>query len=96
MYASPRAVHEELGRRVRIATVGSIIAAEIEQLAGQPQEAVSILRWAYETVNEMGAMSATATIAGFFGQMRLLSTVKSARRRSWRGSPRSTRPQATS
>lgn len=66
MFAHARDVHEELGRRVRIATVGSILAAEIEQLAGQPQEAVSILRWAYETVNEMGAMSATATIAGFF------------------------------
>jgi ATP/maltotriose-dependent transcriptional regulator MalT len=66
MFARAREVHEELGRRFRLATVASILAAEIEQLAGQPEEAVSILRWAYETVNEMGAMSATATIAGFF------------------------------
>jgi ATP/maltotriose-dependent transcriptional regulator MalT len=66
MYSAARAIHEELGRRFRIATVASPIAAEIEQLAGQPDEAVSILRWAYDTVNEMGAMGATATIAGFY------------------------------
>jgi tetratricopeptide (TPR) repeat protein len=66
MYSHAREIHEELGRRFRIATVASLISADIEQLAGQPDEAASILRWAYDTVNEMGAMSATATIAGFF------------------------------
>ena len=66
MYSQARSVHEELGRHFRVATVASLIAAEIEQLADQPEEAVSILRWSYDTVREMGAMSATATIAGFF------------------------------
>jgi tetratricopeptide (TPR) repeat protein len=65
LYSSARAVHEELGRHFRIATVASIINAEIEQLAGQPGEAVSVLRWAYDTVSEMGAMGATATVAAF-------------------------------
>ena len=65
LYSGARGIHEELGRRFRIATVGSILAAEIEELAGQPAEAVSILGWAYDTVREMGAMSATATVAAF-------------------------------
>ncbi len=66
MYSQARSIHEELGRRFRVVTVAALIAAEIEQLADQPEEAVSILRWSYDTVREMGAMSATATIAGFF------------------------------
>jgi tetratricopeptide (TPR) repeat protein len=65
-YANAREIHEELGRRFRIATVASLIAADIEQLAGKTDEAAAILRWSYETVNEMGAMSPTATIAGFY------------------------------
>jgi predicted ATPase len=65
LYSQARAIHEELGRRFRVATVGSMLAAEIEQLAGQTGEAVSILSWAYDTVREMGAMSATATVAAF-------------------------------
>jgi class 3 adenylate cyclase/tetratricopeptide (TPR) repeat protein len=65
LYGNARAVHEELGRHFRIATVASMIDAEIEQLAGQPGDAVSVLRWAYDTVREMGAMSATATLAAF-------------------------------
>jgi class 3 adenylate cyclase/tetratricopeptide (TPR) repeat protein len=65
LYSHARAVHEELGRRFRVATVASLIAADIEHLAGEPREAASILQWAYDTVREMGAMSATATIAGF-------------------------------
>ena len=66
MYSQARSIHEELGRHFRVATVASLIAAEIEQLADQPDEAVSILRWSFDTVRQMGAMSATATIAGFF------------------------------
>jgi ATP/maltotriose-dependent transcriptional regulator MalT len=65
MYSKARAVHEELGRHFRIATVASIIDAEIAQLAGQPGDAVSVLRWAYDTVRDMGAMGATATVAAF-------------------------------
>jgi class 3 adenylate cyclase/tetratricopeptide (TPR) repeat protein len=65
-YSHAREIHEELGRRFRIATLGSLIAADIEQLAGRTDEAAAILRWAYETVNEMGAIGVTATIAGFY------------------------------
>jgi len=63
--ARSRELHEELGQRLRIVIVGAILAAEIEELAGRPGEAVSILRWAYDTLDEMGATSATATIAAF-------------------------------
>ena len=66
MFARAREVHEELGRRFRLATMLSLLAADIEQLAGRPEAAVSTLRWAYETVNEMGALSVTATMAGCF------------------------------
>jgi len=65
-YAHAREIHEELGRRFRIATVASLIAADIEQLAGKTEKAAAILRWSYETVKAMDAMSPTATIAGFF------------------------------
>src|SRR5262249_44541559 len=65
-YARSREIHEELGRRFRIATVASLIASDIEQWAGRPDEAAVILSWAYDTVREMGALSATATIAGFY------------------------------
>jgi class 3 adenylate cyclase/tetratricopeptide (TPR) repeat protein len=68
MYSRARAIHEELGRHFRIATVASLIGADIEQLAGQQGEAVAVLQWAYDTVREMGAMSATATLAGFLAE----------------------------
>ena len=68
MYSRARAIHEELGRHFRIATVASLIGADIEQLAGQQSEAVAVLQWAYDTVREMGAMSATATLAGFLAE----------------------------
>ena len=60
-----RAIYEDLGLRFRLVNVSSLLAAEIEELAGQPGEAVSILRHAFETLRGMGAMSATATIAAF-------------------------------
>ncbi len=59
-----REIHEELGQRFRVAA-RSLVAAEIEQLAGRPGEAVSILRWAYETLLEMGATSVMSTTAAF-------------------------------
>jgi class 3 adenylate cyclase/tetratricopeptide (TPR) repeat protein len=64
MYSHARGIHEELGRLFRISTA-ALIGAEIEQLAGRPDDAASILRGVYEIVGEMGAMSVTATIAGF-------------------------------
>jgi class 3 adenylate cyclase/tetratricopeptide (TPR) repeat protein len=60
-----RAIYEDLGLRFRLAVVSSLLGADIEQLAGRPGEAVSILRRAFEDVREMGATSTTATMAAF-------------------------------
>ena len=59
-----RALQEELGHRFRIAT-RSLIAAEIEALAGHPREATTILRWAFGELREMGASSVMSTVAAF-------------------------------
>ncbi len=68
LQARSRELQEELGQRLRIVNVGAILAAEIAELAGRPEEAVSMLRWAYDTLDEMGAWSATATIAAFLAE----------------------------
>jgi AAA ATPase domain/Adenylate and Guanylate cyclase catalytic domain len=60
-----RALYEELGQRLRVATIPALIAAEIESLAGRPSEAARILRWAFDEVSAMGATSVLSTIAGF-------------------------------
>ncbi|MDQ3778269.1 MAG: adenylate/guanylate cyclase domain-containing protein, partial [Actinomycetota bacterium] len=59
-----REVYEELGMRFRIG-IRSLLAAEIELLAGRPEEAVKILRWAMDSLREMGVTSATSTLAAF-------------------------------
>jgi hypothetical protein len=59
-----RALAEELGHRFRIAA-RSLIAAEIESLAGRPREATAILRWAFEELREMGASSVMSTVAAY-------------------------------
>ena len=59
-----RALHEELGHRFRIAT-RSLIAAEIEALAGRLDEATAILQWAFGELQEMGASSVMSTVAAF-------------------------------
>jgi class 3 adenylate cyclase/tetratricopeptide (TPR) repeat protein len=64
LQARAREIHEELGQRFRIAA-RSLVAAEIEQLAGRPSEAVAILRWAHETLRDMGATSIMSTTAAF-------------------------------
>jgi len=64
LQARAREIHEELGQRFRIAA-RSVIGAQIEQLAGRLDEAVAILRWAYETLSEMGALSIMSTMAAF-------------------------------
>jgi class 3 adenylate cyclase/tetratricopeptide (TPR) repeat protein len=64
LQARAREIHEELGQRFRIAA-RSLVGAEIEQLAGRTSEAVSILRWAFETLREMGATSIMSTTAAF-------------------------------
>ncbi|HET7855661.1 MAG TPA: adenylate/guanylate cyclase domain-containing protein [Gaiellaceae bacterium] len=59
-----RALSEELGHRFRIAA-RSLIAAEIEALAGRPDEATAILHWAFGELEEMGASSVMSTVAAF-------------------------------
>ena len=65
LQARARAIYEELGLRFRLAAISSLLSADIELFAGQPGEAVSILRHAYEAVREMGEASFTATITAF-------------------------------
>jgi predicted ATPase len=65
LQASARSIYEDLGLRIRLAVTWSLLGADIEQFAGQPAEAVSILRRAYKNTQEMGAMSVTATMAAF-------------------------------
>jgi class 3 adenylate cyclase/tetratricopeptide (TPR) repeat protein len=64
LQGSARALAEELGHRFRIAA-RSLIAAEIESLAGRPREATAILRWAFEELREMGASSVMSTVAAY-------------------------------
>jgi tetratricopeptide (TPR) repeat protein len=64
LQAAARALYEELGQRFRIAA-RSLIAAEIETLAGHPGEATAILRWALEELQEMGITSVMSTMAAF-------------------------------
>ena len=65
LQARSRELQEELGQRLRTVNVGAMLGAEIEELAGRPGAAVSILRWSYDTLDEMGVTSVTATIAAF-------------------------------
>jgi class 3 adenylate cyclase/tetratricopeptide (TPR) repeat protein len=59
-----RQIYEELGQRLRVAG-RSLVAAEIELLDGNPEEAATILRWAYDQLEEMGATSVMSTVAAF-------------------------------
>ena len=59
-----RRVYEQLGMHFRIG-VRTLIAAEIELLAGRADEAVKILRWGMDSLREMGVTSATSTLASF-------------------------------
>ena len=59
-----RGIYETLGMRLRIG-VRSLIAAEIELLAGRPEEAVIILRWGIDSLTKMGVTSATSTLSAF-------------------------------
>jgi class 3 adenylate cyclase/tetratricopeptide (TPR) repeat protein len=59
-----RALFEELGLRFRVAA-RSLEAAEIEALAGQPREAIAILRWGLDELNEMGITSVSSVLAAF-------------------------------
>jgi tetratricopeptide (TPR) repeat protein len=64
LQADARALNEELGQRFRSAA-RSLVAADIEVLAGRPQEATTILRWAFDELDEMGITSVMSTMAAF-------------------------------
>jgi class 3 adenylate cyclase/tetratricopeptide (TPR) repeat protein len=64
LQAEARAMDEELGQRFRIAA-RSFIAADIESLAGRPEEATAILKWAFRELEEMGVTSVQSTVAAF-------------------------------
>jgi class 3 adenylate cyclase/tetratricopeptide (TPR) repeat protein len=64
LQAEARTLNEELGHRFRTA-VRSLVSAEVETLAGRPEEATAILRWAFEELDEMGITSAMSTLAAF-------------------------------
>jgi tetratricopeptide (TPR) repeat protein len=59
-----RDIWQELGQRFRIA-MRSLITADIELLADRPEEATSVLRWAYTELSAMGAVSVIPPICGF-------------------------------
>jgi tetratricopeptide (TPR) repeat protein len=64
LQTSARALYEELGERFRIA-LRSLVAADIEALAGNTAEAAAILRWGYDELEEMGITSVQSTMAAF-------------------------------
>jgi class 3 adenylate cyclase/tetratricopeptide (TPR) repeat protein len=64
LQAAARALHEELGQRFRIAA-RSFVGADIETLAGRPHEATTILRWAFDELQDMGILSVMSTMAAF-------------------------------
>jgi tetratricopeptide (TPR) repeat protein len=64
LWAEARSNYDDLGLRLRRAA-RSLIPAEIEFLAGNPDEAVAILRWAYEGLREMGTTPLMSTVAAF-------------------------------
>ena len=62
--ADARALYEELGQRFRIA-LWSLVAAEIDALAGRTEEAAATLRWAFHELEDMGWTSVMSTMAAF-------------------------------
>ena len=64
LQVAARALYEALGQRFRLAA-RSLIAADIEALAGRPDEARSILRWAFGELQEMGITTVMSTLAAF-------------------------------
>jgi class 3 adenylate cyclase len=65
-----RLIYEELGQRLRV-VARSLVAADIELLDGNPAEAANILRWGYDSLEEMGATSVLATVGAFLADAEL-------------------------
>src|SRR5262249_6840246 len=60
LQARAQGIYEDLGMRIRM-VISSLLAADIEQFAGQSGDAVAILRRAYADAQEVGAVSVPAT-----------------------------------
>jgi hypothetical protein len=56
----------------------SLVAADIELLDGNPEEAVTILRWGHDALEEMGATSVLATVGAFLADAELAAGAASA------------------
>ncbi|HET9322728.1 MAG TPA: adenylate/guanylate cyclase domain-containing protein [Gaiellaceae bacterium] len=67
LHEEAREIWRELGHRFRIA-MRSLMAADIEQLAGEAQEATAVLRWAYGELTAMGAQSVIPPISAFLAE----------------------------
>ena len=67
LWTGARNLYEELGLNVRRAA-RSVIAAQIETLAGDDEAAEAELHWAYETLARMGEKGARASIAAFLAE----------------------------
>jgi class 3 adenylate cyclase/tetratricopeptide (TPR) repeat protein len=64
LHQEARSIWQEQGQRFRIA-MRSLIAADIEFLADQPEEATAVLRWAYTELRAMGAQSVIPPVSAF-------------------------------
>ena len=64
LQAKARALDEQFGQRLRIAA-RAFVSADIEALAGRPQESIAILRWAFGELQEMGITSVRSTMAAY-------------------------------
>ena len=64
LHEEAREIWQELGHRFRIA-MRSLMAADIELLAGRPAEATRVLRWAHGELTAMGAQSVIPPISAF-------------------------------
>ncbi|MGH3063045.1 MAG: AAA family ATPase, partial [Gaiellaceae bacterium] len=62
LHDEAREIWQELGHRFRIA-MRSLMAADIELLAGRPAEATRVLRWAHGELTAMGAQSVIPPIS---------------------------------
>ena len=65
--AQARALWEDVGRRY-LRMGGSLAAASVELLAGDPEAAVRELRWAYDELERMGERGMRSTVAAFLAQ----------------------------
>jgi class 3 adenylate cyclase/tetratricopeptide (TPR) repeat protein len=64
LQAKARALDEQFGQRFRLAA-RAFVSAEIETLAGRPEESIAILRWAFGELQEMGITSVGSTMASY-------------------------------